>query len=225
MKPIEGASTFETAVNPDLLGIGNEWHVAMKRLLYFQADDQRLQNQTWELPESERMLPYRYLNDFLAVMSGKASADIYLSRMVDGISRAEGLPQTASKGNLSLSLSRNSDQELTVIKQFKASEFQCRLITIQKGYVESIPVGMELFHISGSPSIEITLDMFELLSRLADGYTAETQEFEPFLVELREFKSRLLQKEVNEILLLEGRSRLHHVVMEGGTITLKESAR
>ena len=65
--------------------------------------------------------------------------------------------------------------------------------------------------------------MFELLSRLAEGYTPETQEFDPFLVELREFKSRLLRRGVKEVLLLEGRSRLHRVVMENNVIELREA--
>jgi hypothetical protein len=90
--------------------------------------------------------------------------------------------------------------------------------------VESIPDALELFHVSGDPRIEITLDLFELLSRLADGYTPETQEFEPFLIELREFKSRLLRTGVKEVLLLEGRSRRHRVVMTDHAIELKESS-
>jgi hypothetical protein len=90
--------------------------------------------------------------------------------------------------------------------------------------VESIPDALELLHVSGDPRIEITLDLFELLSRLADGYTPETPEFEPFLIELREFKSRLLRTGVREVLLLEGRSRRHRVLMTDHAIELKEGA-
>ncbi len=220
---IEAREPFNAAMSPELLD--KRWYGAIKRRLYFEADDEKLRNGGWELPESDQMLPYRYLADFAASLTGAMPADDVLTRLVDGISRAEGVPKTASNGRLSLSLARNADQELTVIKQFDPSQFRCSVVTAADGYVESIPDAIRLFHVSGAPSITVTLDMFELLSRLADGYTAGTQEFEPFFVELREFKSGLLRMGVNEILLLEGRSRLHRVALENGTIALKESVR
>lgn len=220
---IESPDAFDAAMSPEVLD--KRWYGSIKRRLYFEADDEKLRNGGWELPGSEQMLPYRYLTDFAAALTGDLPTELVLARLVDGISRAEGVPKTASNGRLSLSLARNVDQELTVIKQFHPSQFRCAVITTLNGYVESIPDAIRLFHISGSPSITITLDMFELLSRLADGYTAGTQEFEPFLVELGEFKSGLLRMGVNEILLLEGRSRLHRVALEDGVIALKESVR
>jgi hypothetical protein len=210
-------------MSPEVLD--KRWYGSIKRRLYFEAENEKLRNGGWELPESEQMLPYRYLGDFAAALTGDLPTEQVLTRLVDGISRAEGVPKTASQGRLSLSLARNIDQELTVIKQFHPSQFRCAVITTVTEYVESIPDAIRLFHVSGSPSITVTLDMFELLSRLADGYTTGTQEFEPFLVELSEFKSGLLRMGVNEILLLEGRSRLHRVALENGVISLKESLR
>jgi len=144
--------------------------------------------------------------------------------LLAGISRSEGITRQAAAGKLSVALARSSEQELSVIKQFDYGDFQCKVVTHSDSYVESIPDALELFHVSGDPRIEITLDLFELLSRLADGYTPETQEFEPFLIELREFKSRLLRTGVKEVLLLEGRSRQHRVVMTDHAIELKESS-
>ncbi len=218
---ITSPAAFDAAMNPEILD--GRWYGSIKRRLYFEADDEKLRNGGWELPESGQMLPYRYLTDFASAMTGSLSMEQVLARLVDGISRAEGVPKSASNGRLSLSLARNAEQELTVIKQFDSSQFRCAIVSADSAYVESIPDALRLFHISGSPSIGVTLDMFELLSRLADGYTAGTQEFEPFLVELGEFKSGLLRMGVNEVLLLEGRSRLHRVALEDGVITLKES--
>ena len=220
---IETRDAFNAAMSPELLE--KRWYGAIKRRLYFEADDDKLRNGGWELPESDQMLPYRYLADFAAALTGALPVEEILTRVVDGISRAEGVPKTASNGRLSLSLARNVDQELTVIKQFNASQFRCTVISAPNGYVESIPDALRLFHVSGTPSITITLDMFELLSRLANGYTTGTQEYEPFLVELSEFKSGLLRLGVNEVLLLEGRSRLHRVSVDNGVIGLKESVR
>lgn len=222
LRPVPGRIEFQEATSPDVFG--SSWHGAVKRRLYFEADDDKLQNDKWELPPKSQLLPYLYLSDFIEALTGKLSGEIVLERLLAGISRSEGITRQAASGKLSVALARNSDQELSVIKQFERTEFGCRVISHDGRYVESIPDALELFHISGDPRIEITLDLFELLSRLADGYTPETQEFDPFLIELREFKSRLLRTGVREVLLLEGRSRRHRVVMTNHAIELKEES-
>jgi len=221
MQPIGGRGCFDEGVSPEVFDAS--WHGAIKRRLYFEGNDAKLENDRWELPASAQLLPYLFLDDFLRALTGDLAASQVLERVLAGISRSEGITRQAAGGKLSLALARNKEQELTVIKQFNSQEFRSRAVAVTNGYVESVPDALELFHVSGDPALEITLDMFELLSRLAEGYTPETQEFEPFLVELREFKSRLLRRGVKEVLLLEGRSRLHRVVMENNIIELREA--
>lgn len=220
LKPVSGRATFEEAVSPDVLE--RAWHGAIKRRLYFEGDDSKLQNDRWELPPGTQLLPYLYLDDFVKALTGEFPLPQVRERLLAGISRSEGVPRQAAEGRLSLTLTRNQEQELAVIKQVDPDSFRCRIVAVRNGYIENIPDALELFHISGDPVLEVTLDMFELLSRLAEGYTPETQEFEPFLIELREFKARLLRIGVKDVLLLEGRSRLHRVVMENNMIELRE---
>jgi len=219
MQAVVDRSDFDEAVSPEVFDA--YWQGAIKRRLYFEADNPKLESDRWELPTSGQLLPYLYLDDFVLALTGEMPATSVLARLLAGVSRSEGITRQAAGGKLSLALARNQEQELTVVKQFDPGEF--RVVTGLNGYVEGVPDALELFHVSGDPSLEITLDMFELLSRLAEGYTPETQEFEPFLVELREFKSRLLRRGVKEVLLLEGRSRLHRVVMENNIIELREA--
>lgn len=220
LRPAPGRIAFEEAVSPEMFP--SHWHGAIKRRLYFEGDDGELQNDKWELPARGQLLPYLYLDDFVRALTGEYSPCAVLERLLAGISRSEGITRHAAAGKLSVALARNVDQELSVIKQFEIGQFRCRVLLHEDPYVEGIPDALELSHVSGDPRIEVTLDLFELLSRLADGYTPETQEFEPFLIELREFKSRLLRTGVKEVLLLEGRSRRHRVVMENHVIELKE---
>jgi len=220
-RPLLGRIPLEEAVSPEVFG--PHWHGVVKRRLYFEGDDTELQNDKWELPPRGQLLPYLYLDDFVRALTGEYPPGNVLERLLAGISRSEGITRHAARGKLSVALARNLEQELTVIKQFEPENFRCRVLFHEGQYVESIPDALELFHVSGDPRIEVTLDLFELLSRLAEGYTPETQEFEPFLIELREFKSRLLRTGVKEVLLLEGRSRRHRVVMDNHVIELKEA--
>jgi hypothetical protein len=222
LRRVPGRIDFEEAVSPEMFD--SDWHGAVKRRLYFEGDDGELQNDKWELPPRGHLLPYLYLDDFVRALTGEYSPDKILERLLAGISRSEGITRQAAAGKLSVALARNPDQELSVIKQFAPGDFGCRVLSHGSQYIESIPDALELFHVSGDPRIEVTLDLFELLSRLSDGYTPETQEFEPFLIELREFKSRLLRTGVKEVLLLEGRSRRHRVIMNNHAIELKEGS-
>ena len=221
LRPVLGRGGFDEAVSPDVFG--NSWQAAVKRRLYFESDDPKLENDRWDLPPSNRLLPYLYLDDFVLCLTGEIPLSHVVERLLAGISRSEGITRQAAGRKLSLALACNQEHELTVIKQFAPSEFRCRPVLFANRYIENIPDALELFHVSGDPALEITLDSFELLSRMAEGYTPESQEFEPFLVELREFKSRLLRKGVKEVLLLEGRSRLHRVVMDNNVIELREA--
>jgi serine/threonine protein kinase len=221
LRPMPERIAFDEAVSPEVFGA--LWHGAVKRRLYFEGDDDRLQNDKWELPSRGQLLPYLYLDDFVRALTGEYPPAELLERLLAGISRSEGITRHAAAGRLSVALARNLEQELTVIKQFDPGDFRWRVLFHEGHYVENIPDALELFHMSGDPRIEVPLDLFELLSRLSEGYTPETQEFEPFLIELREFKSRLLRTGVKEVLLLEGRSRRHRVVMDNHVIELKEA--
>jgi serine/threonine protein kinase len=221
LEPVAGRASMEDGISPEFFG--SQWHGAVKRRLYFEVDDVRSQNDRWELPPHAQLLPYLYLDDFQRALTGEWPLSEVQDRLLAGISQSEGITRYAAGGKLSLTLSRNQEQELTVIKQFEPTKFRCRVVVQPNAYVESIPDALELYHISGDPRLQVTLDLFEILSRLAEGYTPDTQEFEPFLIELREFKSRLLRTGVKEALLLEGRSRMHRVVMENNTITLREA--
>ena len=216
--PVPGRSAKPGEARPEIWG--DRWIGAMKRRIYFEGDDGKLVGDRWVLPSTAHLLPYWYLDDFTLAVSGEWSEDQLRRRLLSGISQSEGVPYDSSQDRLSLTLSKNHQEELTVIKQFEASQFRCSSGQNNGPYIEGVPDTLELTHIEGTPTLRVTLDMFELLSRLADGYTAASQEFEPFLIDLEEFKAMLLRKPVKEALLLEGRSRLHRVALRDGRVEI-----
>jgi hypothetical protein len=122
----------------------------MKRRIYFEGDDQKLVDDRWVLPATAHLLPYWYLDDFTQAVSGEWSEDQLRRRLLSGISHSEGVPYDAS-GRLSLTLSKNHQEELTVIKQFEASQFRCSSGQNNGPYIEGVPDTLELTHIEGTP--------------------------------------------------------------------------
>jgi len=89
--------------------------------------------------------------------------------------------------------------------------------------VETIPETVVLAHVSGAPRLEITLDLFELLMRMADGLQPDAPEYGPLLEDLILFKNALLRLAVRDLVLLENGRRVHHVTQQDGKIVRRGS--
>jgi hypothetical protein len=200
----------------------DRWLNSMKRRLYFEGSPSGDVQDVWDLPFAEQVLPYWYLDDFRRALVGQAEEPEIRARLLRGISQSERVPPQATHGGLAIALNQKRDEKMTVIKHFGADQFRCRVRPHPGTAVEAVPDTLQLFHMSGSPTLVVGLDMFELLSRLADGYLPDAREFEAFRLDLREFKAALVGYKTQEVFLLEGRSRIHLVTVEGGVIGWKE---
>lgn len=81
-----------------------------------------------------------------------------------------------------------------------------------------LPEIVVLQHVSGLPRLVITMDMFELLMRMADGLQPTAPEFKPLLDDLKLFKDSLLLSETRDLVLIENQHRVHLVTQQGGKI-------
>ena len=122
-------------------------------------------------------------------------------------------------GKLSVQVSASEEQQLIVLKQFPLTDFKLYPLPLYgMDMIEEIPEVMILEHTSGMPRLEITLDLFELLIRLADGLSPYPLEFQPLLEDLKRFKDALLLQETHDLVLIENRHRLHHITQREGKI-------
>lgn len=91
--------------------------------------------------------------------------------------------------------------------------------------VETIPEVAVFKHRSGTPWLELTLDLFELLMRFADGLQPTAPELQPLLEDLSAFKSTLLLRETRDLVLVESGRWMHHVTQKDGKIVRQAVAR
>jgi serine/threonine protein kinase len=179
-----------------------------------------------ELPEPERLLPYQYLAEFERVLSGREDPDAALRRLLQGISRADSVPAGAIGDGLALRTSESveDDDEVIVIKVFSRSEFSLAVNDRAGGYVESTPDQLILAHGSNGPSLAIGLDLFEFLSRSAEGMLPGSLEQRPLLEDLAGFKHHLLARTTERVSLSEAGRRVHTVVASRGFLSLVEES-
>lgn len=198
-----------------------EWIGALKRRLYFAGDNETTPASIGPVIRSERLLPFRHTESYITLLSGTANEPLLRGRIARGLLRSDGLPTSGSEEKLSLRVAYSEQQQLAVIKQFPLDQFVLEVPHPQSGtLVESIPELVIFRHINGMPRMELPLDLFELLMRLADGADPQSEEYKPLLEELVPFKSALLLREANELVLIEAQRRIYTITQQDNQIVL-----
>lgn len=209
----------------------NEWIAATKRRLYFEVSKpaKDAKDAAPAVPAVRRLqlLPYRYARDFVALLDDRFDDEDIAEireRLALGILRSDGIVEDVPSGQLSVQVRASEEQQLVVLKQFPLKDFDVYAEPLHDTQlVEQIPECIIFEHTSGTPRLEITLDLFELLMRLADGLIPDAQEYQPLLEDLRRFKDKLLLQETNELVLIESQHRIHHIKQRAGKIVRVEA--
>ena len=205
------------------------WIAATKRRLYFEvsraARDKKQTTQSVPYVRRLQLLPYQYAKDFVLLLDIRANplSDEYVDwirkQLALGILRSDGIVEDVPPNKLSVQVSASEKQQLVVLKQFPVEDFKLDAEPLRdEPLVEQIPVSLILEHKSRTPRLEISLDLFELLMRLADGLQPDAQEYQPLLEDLRAFKGALLLQETRDLVLIENQYRLHYITQRDGKI-------
>lgn len=201
----------------------NVWMTAIKRKLYFDASNrlEGLSDEETGLPQLrwQSMLPYQYADRFVHTLTGAADKRQILEQIALGIARSDGITGKLPTGFLSVKVNASAEQRLMVLKQFPLQKFRLRIeqLTDTK-MIESIPAIIVLEHESRTPRLEITLDLFELLMRMANGLQANAPEFVPLLEDLALFKGALLLQDTYNLVLIESGYKVHYITQTDGKI-------
>jgi hypothetical protein len=208
-----------------------EWMAAIKRRLYFEINREvskgaKTQESVSQIvPRIRRLplLPYKYAKYFVALLDNRFdNEDIawIRERLALGILRSDGIIEDMPPGKLSVKVNASEEQQLIVLKQINLEDFDIYREPFDDMQVlERIPEYVIFEHSSGTPRLEITLDLFELLMRMADGLLPDAQEYQPLLEDLKRFKDALLLQETHDLVLIENQYRIHHITQHDGKIT------
>jgi len=200
--------------------MGGEWYRAMKRRFYFEGDAEKLENHELQLPDYHQLLPYRHIVLFRQILAGKHSLEDVRTWICEAISRSDGIvDEKVYSGFLCVRTNYSEEQELAVFKRFPMSEFKCYIPQpADVRFIEYFPNTLHFEHRDGDAALDIYLDLFEILMRFREGYLPGANEQAPFVIDLAQFKSRLLRRETQEIILLESGRKLHRITQENGVI-------
>lgn len=191
----------------EALSLARNYVVATRRKLFFEGSRQHHVGQ--EVDEKsviwEELLPYENLGDFIGfVHTGFDPQGTLKSRLVEGISRSEGIhDKQRSRENVCIRTRQDQNAKVKAFFTYPASDFQIELpaANSQAAYVEYLPASIAFRH--GDTVLEVSLDLYEMLMRIRDGYVATAGEMRAFFLNLLMFKKQLMALPAKELLLTE----------------------
>ena len=195
-------------------GEGSDWVRWQKRRYYFEGAEV----DEGELPSPAATLPYRYLADYERALRQTAHDEGVIRQLVSGVSSACGVPPDDAAGDLAVRVNDAESTEVVVFKRFPSNEFRLERAQSGGNFVESFEDVLHLAHASGTPTLSVTLDLFEYLMRAADGYGVGAEEQRGFLEDITHFVDDLLARPASRVALLDAGRRSHEVAESGGVI-------
>lgn len=152
------------------------------------------------------MLPYRAASRLLALVRGEARVEIELPVLLRAINRGEGLADPARLGGgIALQVRRVERGTIRSYRLFPHDRFSLRVrdAAERARFVEHMPDALVLTYAGDGVEAElvITLDMFEMLARLDDGYRPSVEDEQGAWLSLAVFKNLLGSAPYQEILL------------------------
>ena len=175
----------------------------------------------------KEMLPYRTYDKFWRLVIGQDSADLRLEDLLLAINRGEGLTDPRRLGNV-LALRVRVVEHGTVrsYRLFPGERFKLDLPEhTGNRFVEHVPQALRLVYTPprGQPAeLIVGLDMYEMLSRLNDGYRPSLEEQQGRYLTLAVFKNVLSSAPYQEVLLTRTGHDFYRIDRESnGVLTLE----
>lgn len=184
---------------------------SIKRKVFFEGNDKFIDEQF--AVNHLSFLPYKYFERFVTYINTGVDDDFELrNNLVLAISKSEKIYNDVV-GRENVCIGSNSLKKSTTkaFYGFTAADFEVTLPDIgsQTDYIEYFPDHIVFRHSDKSASLEINIDLFEILMRIKEGYVPTSIEIRTFFLNLEMFKRRILAKRSTKVFLTEDDSNLY----------------
>jgi hypothetical protein len=190
-----------------------DYHASTRRKLYFEGDEAKLQARG--LPSWKELLPYRQFDRFLNFITTNTDPQgTFCNQLTLAISKSERIyNETVGRENLCLRSGGSRRAQTKAFYAFPASDFHVIVESIgkQADYLEYLPNSICYRPHDKKASLEISLDLFEVLCRIQEGYVPTASEIQTFFLNLDMFKRRLSCRPSERIILTDDDTNLYEI--------------
>jgi serine/threonine protein kinase len=175
----------------------------------------------------KEMLPYRTADEFWRLVTGRSEAALQLDGLLTAINRGEGLSDPKRLSNtLALRVRDVEHGTIRSYRLFPGEKFRLLLPpTGNNEFIEHIPQALRLVYSTAhgnEAELVVDLDIYEMLSRLNDGYRPSLEELQGYYLSLAVFKNVLASAPYREVLLTRTGHDFYRIRREpAGTLYLE----
>lgn len=172
------------------------------------------------------LLPYPSLKRFKQLLEGKVKHETELSEVLQAISKSEGVHHVYTKDKLALKESKWNKLDFISLRIFLHENFTLEIQDLgqETQFIEYSPDMIQLrYHSSVQGKrimLDLTLDLYELLQKVKNGYVPSTYELRGGFMNLTIFKTQLLSQTYNELVLIDKNKDLYKVKKADGKLSL-----
>lgn len=190
---------------PEALSAAREYVASLRRKLFFEGANTGTIGSNRTVLHS--LIPYDNIPMFLQfVKTGTDSQEKLKRDIILAISRSESiLEEDHGSENICIRTRHAPGSRVKSFYTYPAAQFELRLPDPgqQAQFIEFLPSSILLTHHSGNIALEITLDLYETLMRIRDGYVPAAGEMRAFFLNLLMFKKQLMALPADRLLLTE----------------------
>lgn len=203
----EGTSDYDDTRKAN----AEKYLTSIKRKIFFEGDDNYLEEQ-FNI-KNYSFLPYKYYKKFVDyLINSGGDYNKLRNDLVLAISKSEKIyNEVVGNENVCISSSSSKKSQTKAFYGFKAADFEIVLPEVgnQTQYIEYIPDHIIFRHIDKKATLEINIDLFEILMRIKEGYVPTSIEIKTFFLNLEMFKRRILAKRSTKVFLTEDDCNLY----------------
>lgn len=201
------------------LDLARQYVVSVRRKLFFEGSLRKYLGDGTTVEENSiwaELLPFDRLQDFISfVETGQDPGGQLKVKLVEGVSRSEGIyhPQR-SRENICIRTRQDSGVRVKAFFTYPATDFAVEQVVqkTQAHYIEYLPASITFRHLPTGVSLEVSLDLYEMLMRIRDGYVPTAGEMRAFFLNLLMFKKQLMALPAKELLLTETDYQIYKLI-------------
>lgn len=189
----------------DAIVASQQYVVSMRRKLFFEGHHTSANGGRPTLIDA--LLPYEKLRDFITFLqTGTDQGERLKSAIILAISRSEAIfDEQRGRENVCIRTRHEPGAKVKAFFTYPADHFVLdrEVAGPQAQFVEFLPSTILLTHQARNISLAISLDLYEMLMRIRDGYVLAAGEMRAFFLNLLMFKKQLMSLPSERMLLTE----------------------
>lgn len=202
--------TSAEARTPERLEAARRYVQAARRRLFFEGRLPQADGQEVRIPT--QLLPYDNLLEFMTyVESGQDPGGHLKEAVILAISRSETIYDSQrARENICIRTRQDTSARVKAYFVYPADQFALDLpeTGAQAAYIEYLPANIILRQIGHPVSLDISLDLYEMLMRIRDGYMPAAGEMRAFFLNLLMFKKQLMTTPSERLLITDNDDRI-----------------